>query len=197
MSRAAPPDPKRLWQGQPAESNDMTLESLLEQAQIASSRVRRQFALPLILTLIATVFGTMRFVHSSSVWLWVLILAVLWAYLIRKAHTAYRVHRWVRPGDQDAEVALRDSLSFYRRELDREYQQAAQRFQPRAILATAVLLVGAIVGIGVARGGSLVNVTPILLILATWTVLAFYARRYETRRIRREIEELDRFEADT
>lgn len=196
MSRESGPDLKRLWKEQPEEKNPMTLELLLDQARTVGARTRKQLALQFFLTLAVTIFGTIRFLDSSSFWLWVLIAVVLWVWTIRKAHAAYGIHQWTRPGDREVELALRDSIAFYRAELEREYRQAFYRLRPGVIVGTLAVAVVAVAAIVLAGGGSLVNLVPMLLFVAVWIAAAFYARQ-EARRIERELEELDRFEEES
>jgi len=190
-------DLKRLWQAQPEEENPMTLELLLQQARSVGARTRKQMLFPFVLTLAATILGTVRFLDSSSFWLWILIATMLWGWTIRKAYAAYRIHRWMRPVDDAAEVALRDSIAFYRLELEREYRQAVQRVRPSVIALTLVLVSVVVTAIVLTGSGTLVNLVPILVLLGAWIGASFYRRRHETRRVERELAELDRFEEET
>ena len=199
MTNVPESDPLALWQSQTVDRDDVRLETLLEQAQGIAARVRRQVLPTLAAALVTTVLGVLRFrggfPSTLSAVLWTAILILMWSWPIRKIWTAYRIHRWVWPDAGGAEVALTESIRFYRAQLERELARVEQGYRPRRVVGVALLLLASVAVLGFLRAGSFVNIMPVIVLVAAWTGLSFYARRHEVRRIRQELDDLDRFES--
>lgn len=191
-------DPKAIWQNQPTEIDDMSLQRLLEQAQKLAARSRRGLVRPLVSALIGTALGVFimisRPLPASAVLIWIVVLTLLWFPTGRRIYAAYQVHRWVWPGQLRTGVAVNTSLDFYRAELDRQHRAYARMVRPWLLVVVGLGFGLPIVMWAVNRGSSLQRIAPFVFILAAWVVVSWYARDNEARRIEREIRELDEFE---
>jgi hypothetical protein len=189
-------DTRKLWQEQPTEIPEMTLEKIEQKTQELRAKTRRELtksiAGPVIVAAIC-VFG-LRFpdiaVRAA------LMVAIAWSIA---GQYFFRREMWsaMPPGD----AALSTSLQSYRKEVERR-----RSLFGRAILwlfGPAVLAIGVLIAILVKLGtgprglpleGALRNMAPFLILIVVWVVSFFAIRMRQQRELQREIAELEAIE---
>ena len=181
------PDFKSIWRDQPTESLAMPV------AEIRARAERFQFKGRLVLTinyvnaaLIAAAFGW-GVVNARNGFL-----GAGCAFMVLFALVFAGWNRQRRPGRMPTpESSGRAIVDFHRRELER----AKIRFKTLALLVLPALLGVVLIAAGAYASrpgsGALKSLAPIALLLAAWIAIAWFRRRQSSRKLQRQIDELD------
>jgi Flp pilus assembly protein TadB len=187
-------DLKAIWKSQTVENmtmSIMSIEELRSRARKSRTRGRRDLIARWIFAAAASIFCAFAVWSARSVATRViagLVLAMLLIQAVRGLYSFVRGPAGIEPNDERSSF-----LDFYRRELERQQQLARQ---PVWQAAAALLIIGWLMRSGMVRVNSMRPVLIITLIAAAGLVIMLSMKKFDARRIQKEIDALDQFEAD-
>ena len=182
-------DPKKLWQDQPMEAIQMSLQLLRRRAQELQTKSRlAALAWMAIALVLAIVFaaGLVRTQNLlSRIGLGVL---SLWA-----LYGVYQVYRRMWPASIAADAAWSTSLDFYRKELERRRDYVRDIWRLSVLWLFFIGLALLILPMLIATRSNprlLLNAIPFFVLLLVWFVTFFFIRKRDQRNLQAEIDEL-------
>jgi hypothetical protein len=182
-------DPKTIWQSQPRELSEMTLEGIRQKAWELQRKTRRELFGNISTALIAVVIsvGGIARVHDPGLRA-VFALALVWALAGQ-----YVIQRGMWSATTPGDAGLCTGVEYYRRELNRRsylFRRVLQwSFGPVVLSVCALILT--LAGIAKIQGISLQRILPFCTLFAFWIVAVFVIRSRARRELRREIGELN------
>lgn len=186
-------DPLNIWQNQPTEPPQMTLEEIRHAKTKALRAKSRRNALAHLV--IAAFFAVMFVNGHDAIERTILGLAIVWALAVQLP--AMRRAWSQRPAGDAGSVT---SVEFYRKELEYRINQIRKpwpSFVGPVLLGCGGLLVPAIKAVIRLRQPALaINAAPFLVLLALWVVLYYRIVRQEIRQLQLEIAELNALERE-
>jgi lipopolysaccharide export LptBFGC system permease protein LptF len=182
-------DPKKLWQDQPMEAIQMSLQSLRRRAQELQTKSRLAalalMAIGLVLAIVFAVSLGRSQNQLSRIGFGVL---SLWA-----LYGVYQVYRRMWPGSIAADAAWSNSLDFYRGELERRRDYVRDIWRLSVLwlffIGLALLILPMLIAMR-ANPRLLLNAVPFLVLLVVWFVAFFFIRKRDQRNLQAEIDEL-------
>jgi len=187
---SSPSDLKAIWQNHTMENSTMTIMSIDElrlRARKSRSRERRDLVARWIFAAAASIFCAIAMWNTRSGATRVIAGLVLAMLLIQAVRG---LHSFVHGSESSDERSA--FLDFYRSELQRQQQFAKQ---PLWQVAAVLLIIGWLMRSGMVRVNSMRPVLIVTLIAAAGVVIMLSVKKFEARRIQKEIDALDQFEA--
>jgi hypothetical protein len=185
-----PEDPKQIWQNQPTEAMQMSLEEIRRKAHQFHNKARLK-ALTAIVIGIA-LCGVFAATVAKPQYL---VLRIGWGILsIWALYGAYQAYKWIWPSSLAPEATVGTSLDFYRRELERRRDYVRHIWRRSGLWGcfTGLALVVAPALMGALRAPRLlVNAVPLFVLLTTWFVVFSSIRKRERTNLQREIDALN------
>jgi hypothetical protein len=185
-----PEDPKQIWQNQPTEAMQMSLEEIRRKAHQFHNKARLK-ALTAIVIGIA-LCGVFAATAAKPQYL---VLRIGWGILsIWALYGAYQAYKWIWPSSLAPEATVGTSLDFYRRELERRRDYVRHIWRRSGLWGcfTGLALVVAPALMGALRAPRLlVNAVPLFVLLTTWFVVFSSIRKRERTNLQREIDALN------
>jgi len=182
-------DPQKVWQDQPMEAIQMSLQLLRRRAQELQTKSRLAalawMAIGLVLAIVFAA-GLVRTQNLlSRIGLGVL---SIWA-----LYGVYQVYRRMWPANIAADAAWSTSLDFYRKELERRRDYVRDIWRLSVLwlffIGLALLILPMLIGTR-ANPRLLLNAIPFFVLLLVWFVAFFFIRKRDRRNLQAEIDEL-------
>jgi hypothetical protein len=189
------PDPQNIWQEQPREAMQMSLNEIRRRARELQTKGRLAAlgwtAIGLVLA------GAFQYgfalTHDLALRLGLGALSV-WA-----LYGAYQAYRWMWPASLAADATLATSLDFYRKELERRRDYIRNIWRLSVLwlffIGLAALILPMVIGTH-ANPRLLLNAIPLFTLLVVWFVAFFYIRKRDQGNLQREIDELGALESE-
>ena len=186
-------DPMKIWQNQPTEAFKMSAEDLRRRAQQRQRKSYFHFIFMIAIGLGLSAFFTWSFLRASN-GVPRIGLGILSAWGL---YSVWLAVRWLRPDRLRPDTTIEDSVKFYRNELQRQLDYNVHVWRrtglPFCLLGLAMIVLPELLR-ALAAPKLLMNVAPVLVILAAWLVLFFPTWKKKRRRLQQEIKELTEFE---
>jgi hypothetical protein len=182
------PDPQKIWQDQPKEQIQMSLDEIRRKAHALQNKGRLASLAGVVISLGLAVFFEIGVARAHGL-MPRMGLGVLTLWGLYGAYQAYRL--W--PGSLAADATLSTSLVSYRRELERRRDQVrnAWRMPFLWLLFAGIAFLIAPALIGMHRNPRLlVNAIPFFVLLFAWLIAFINIRKRDLRNLAREIDEL-------
>jgi hypothetical protein len=185
-----PEDPKQIWQNQPTEAMQMSLEEIRRKAHQFHNKARLK-ALTAIVIGIA-LCGVFAATVAKPQYL---VLRIGWGILsIWALYGAYQAYKWIWPSSLAPDATVGTSLDFYRRELERRRDYVRHIWRRSGLwgcfTGLALVVVPALMG-ALRAPRLLVNAVPLFVLLTTWFVVFSSIRKRERTNLQREIDALN------
>jgi lipopolysaccharide export LptBFGC system permease protein LptF len=183
-----PDTPKAVWRNQPEEKFEMNLQYLNRRTQELRSGTRSEILTSIAAAVFFVAVLAWRFalaqdrlqqVGLSIVIAWVLV-----------SLCRFRDRIWSQ-SPQPMDHVSETGLKYYRKELEqrRDHLRNIWLWHGPVFLACLIFL-ATFVGKGFPNSERLLNVLPLVILLALWTVWGFMRRRRQANQIQQEIDEL-------
>ncbi len=188
-------DPQNIWQSQLTEAFKMSADQLRLKTQQHQRKARFAAVYSIILGFILSVFFAWGCARGHEV-IPRMGMGVLSLWSI---YFAYQTYRWIWPRQLARDGTLDTTLQSYRSELEkrRDYVRHIWR---RAGLTFCFLGLAMVIVPGLIKSFDeprlLVNMAPVLVLLAIWCAIFFPRRKRTQRKLQQEIEQLSVLEAD-
>jgi hypothetical protein len=193
MHHEPPEGARTVWQGQPADSPDITLERLRERARELRIKTRKESLGNSALALITIGVSIHGLIHTRDRG-WHIELGFLATWALAGWYIS---HQGSWPERLPARFALRDGLSFYRRELKRRRDLFRRFFGWSFIPACLALISWILIMSGLARHLHLsVNFVPLCTLLGLWIAGILVLRFRTGSELKRELDELAALERE-
>ena len=185
-------DPRAIWQNQPTEVSEVTLEKIRQKVRDLRAKTRRQLLGNLSLLLVVGFFYVFDVKQSLGMQP-LFLLAIAWSlaglYFLNRGMWSMAM-----PGD----AALSTGLEFYRREVER------QRYLFRRVLMWSFGPVLLAIGAFIAALSKVItkdwkifpNAMPFMTLVVIWIAAYFVIRKRERHILQREIDELKTIEKE-
>jgi hypothetical protein len=184
------PDPQKIWQEQPTEAIEMSLEEIRRKAHQFHARSRWKALMAIVIGIVLG--GVFAAVSAKAQYL---VLRIGWGILsLWGLYAAWKAYKWVWPSNLAEDAALSTSLEFYRNELERRRDYTRHIWRNSALWLCFVglaFLVLPVLGMAVKNPRLLLNAIPFFVLLAAWFVAFVFLRRRDQRMLQREIDELE------
>lgn len=184
-------DPKRIWQGQPAGSSQITSEKIRLKMRELHAKTRKQVLGSVVAPVAAVffyVFDAKEFPSLGYVLQPLTICALLWSFA-----GLFFLNRGMWPLELPPDAGLTTGLDFCRREIERRRLLLRRvlfwSFGPVLLCLASVIL--ALVLAGTRDRSLFPNGLPFLALVAAWIVGYFVVRLREQRELQREANELN------
>jgi hypothetical protein len=183
---------KTIWQNQPMEPSQMTLEELQKKARELRTKTRRELCANIAIALLVFAISGLGILHTHSLGVRLVFgLAIAWALAGQ-----YFLHRGMWFATRPAGAALSSGLEFYRRQLEQRlsiFHRVLQwSFGPVVLSITTLILV--LAGIARNQNQSAEKVIPFCTAFVLWIVVLFVLRSRSHRQLRQEIHELNKLD---
>ena len=183
---------KGIWQNQPMEALQMTIEDLQKKVRDVRAKTRRELSGSAIIALIVFAVAYFGIQHSHSLGVRLVFgLAIAWALAGQ-----YLLHQGMWSAAVPRDAALRSGLESYRRQLEQRlsvFRRVLQwSFGPIVLSIATLILV--LVGIAENQSRSVEKVIPFCAAFVIWIVAFFVLRSRSQRKLRQEIDELNAIE---
>lgn len=182
-------DPQKIWQDQPMEPIEMSLDEIRRRMRKFQNKGRlavvAQFAIGIVLLVFFTLTFTRIHAVVSRIGLGVLILWIV--------YSIYATYKGIWPAKWVDEAPLSTSVQFYRRELEKKRDFNRQIWRrsglPFCFVGMAlVILPGLIQALAAPR--LLLKTVPFFTLLAIWFVAFHFTRKRRLQKLQSEIDEL-------
>ena len=187
-------DPKSIWKNQPTPPGAMTLEKIRENARHLRAKTRRELTANAAMVLVVIAISIPGAIRTNSTGLRIAFaLAVAWSLAGQ-----YFLHRGMWTGAFPADAALRTSLEFYRRELQRSghlFRRVLEWSFGPVVLSICAFIVE-LAGIALPRG-LLARMIPFCALFLMWIVAFFLLRSRQRGKLRRAMDELSALEKES
>ena len=186
-------DPKKIWQDQPMESIEISLDEIRRKAQKFQTKSR----LKVLAGMVIGLFLFVLFAHMSAE-VPDVVPRIGWGMLsLWGLYCAYQTYKWIWPRKPAEDTTLSTSLDFYRSELERrrDYERNIWRRSGLTFcfLGLALALIPELIP-ALQTPRLLLKAAPFFTLLAIWFVLFFYVRKRNRLKLQREIDELTALE---
>lgn len=188
-------NPKSIWQNQPTERFNMTLEMIQQRVRESESKRRKGLlgSIVIVLEVLAVSgFGILRAQNDGLRLLFAL--AIAWA----MAGQAF-LHKGMWPGiGMGRDATLDTGMEFYRQELERHRSLFRRGLQWS--FGPVVLSIIALIAVLFELGGNhlsrplVISIMPFTALFVVWVFAFFVLRSRQHRKLRRELAELDHAE---
>lgn len=189
-------DPRNIWQDQPTEAFQMSANELRRKAQQRERKARFEALFSIVVGLILFVFFALACARTRGV-----IprtgfgLISLWC-----LYFAYQGYKWIWPRPQAPEGTLNVTLESYRIELEKRRDYGRHIWRRAGLtfcfLGLGILIVPELIK-SLHNPRLLLNMAPVLVLLAIWSAIFFPMRKRNQRKLQREIDELRAFETES
>jgi len=185
-----PNDPKQIWQNQPTEAMQMSLEELRRKAHSFHAKGRLK-----ALTAIVIGIALSGAFAATSAETQYMVVRIGWGVLsFWGLYGAYQAYRWIWPSSLAAGATLGTSLDFYRKELEnrRDYIRHIWRRSGLwlCFVGLALVLLPALIA-ALKTPLLLLNAVPFFVLLTAWFIVFFSIRKRDRRNLQRDIDELN------
>jgi hypothetical protein len=183
------PEPQKIWQEQPMEAIQMSLDEIRRKARELQTKGRFASFAWITIGLILTIAFAVGFVRAHDL-LPRIGFGVLGTWGL---YGAWQAYRWMWPGILEAGATYGASLDFYGGQLERrrDYVRDIWRMPVLWLFFVGLALVIAPALIGTYKNPRLLlNAVPFFVLLLIWFIAFFYIRRRDWRSLQREIDEL-------
>ncbi len=185
-----PNDPKQIWQNQPTEAMQMSLEEIRGKAHRFYARGRWKALTAIVIGVVLCGVFAGAFAKAQY-----LVLRIGWGILsLWGLYGAYLAHEWIWPGNLAEDATLGASLDFYRRELEnrRDYVRHIWRRSGLwlCFIGLALVVLPALIA-ALKTPRLLLNAVLFFVLLSVWFVSFFSIRKRDRRNLQREIDELN------
>jgi hypothetical protein len=188
-------DPQNVWQNQPTEPFKMSTNEIRGKVQQRQKKARLEALFSITTGLMICFFFAWTFARSHGV----LPRLGLGLLSLCGLNFAYQAYRWIWPGRLRPDATVSTSLKFYRSELERR-RDYGMHIWVRGGLTFCLLGLAMIVLPEVIRSlrsaRLLLNVLPVLVMLAIWFAIFLPTRKRKLRKLQQEIDELRGFERE-
>ena len=183
-------DPKQIWQDQPTEAMQMSLEELRRKAHNFHANGRLK-----ALTAIVIGIALSGAFAATSAKAQYLLLRIGWGVLsFWGLYGAYQAYKWIWPSNLAADAAVGTSLDFYRKELERRRDYGRHIWHRSGLWLSFVGLAFVVLPALIAALKTprlLLNAIPFFVLLAGWIVAFVHIRKREQQNLQSEIDELN------
>jgi uncharacterized membrane protein YfcA len=183
-------DPKQIWQNQPTEAMQMSLEEIRRKAHQFHNKARLK-----ALTAIVIGIALCGVFAGTSAKAQYMLLRIGWGVLsLWGIYGAYQAYKWIWPSGLAEDATLGTSLDFYRRELERRRDYGRHIWRRSGLwlcfVGLAFVVLPALIA-ALKAPGLLLNAIPFFVLLAGWFVVFFTIRKRERTNLQREIDALN------
>jgi hypothetical protein len=183
---------KGIWQNQPMEASQMTIEGLQKKARALRAKTRRELGASIAMALIVFAIAGFGILHTHSLGVRLVFgLAIAWALAGQ-----YLLHRGMWSATAPGDAARSSGLEFYRQQVEQRFSVFRRvlqwSFGPVVLSIATLILV--LVGIAENQSRSVEKVIPFCTCFAIWIVVFFVLRSRSQRKLRQEIDELNDIE---
>ncbi len=187
-------DTRKIWQNQPTERYEMTLEKIREKARELHAKTRKQFlgilAGPLVVAFFYA-FGVKQFPSLGRVLQPLFAFALVWS-----VAGLYFLNRGKWSAGMPGDAGFSAGLEFCRREIERQRDYFRRivlwQFGPVILaIGTFILALAMVAGRKV-----LLNAIPFMTLVVLWIAAYFVIRARQQRGLQREIDELNGIERE-
>jgi hypothetical protein len=185
-----PNDPKQIWQNQPTEAMQMSLEEIRRKAHQFHAKGRWKALTAIVggLVLCGVFAGTSAKAQYT-------VLRIGWAVLsLWGLYGAYQAYKWIWPSNLAEDATVVTSLDFYRRELERRRDYVLHIWRRSGLwlcfVGLALVILPALIA-ALKTPRLLLNAVPFFVLLTVWFVSFFSIRKRDRRNLQREIDELN------
>ncbi len=189
-------DPRNIWKNQPTEGFKMSVDELHRKAQQRQKKARFEALFSIIIGLMLFVLFACAFVRRPQE----MVPRIGWGLMsLWCLYFAYQAYKWIWPRRLAPNGTLNTTLHSYRSELEkrRDYGRHIWR---RAGLTFCFLGLAMIILPELIKSLNdlrlLLNVAPVLLLLALWFATFVFVRRRKQGKLQQEIEELRALETE-
>lgn len=183
-------DPKQIWQHQPTEPTEMTLEKIKQKVRELNTKTRQDLIKAIAAPVIVAVISCLAFAQMHDpVQRWTLAVAFAWSLAGQRA-----LHRGMRLATLPGDAAMTAALEYYRREVERR-----RALYSRTLLwsfGPIVLALGAFCVPFATNPKVLPNALPFMTLVVVWMAAYFVLRMRIQKELQREIDELKGIERD-
>jgi hypothetical protein len=180
---------KEIWQNQPMEASQMTLEALQKKARELRAKTRRELSASIATVLIVFAIAGFGILHTHSLGVRLVFgLAIAWALAGQ-----YPLHKGMWSATPPGDAALSSGLEFYRQQVEQRlsvFRRVLQWSFGPVVLSIATLIL-VLVGIAENQSRSVEKVIPFCTVFSIWIVAFFMLRSRSQRELRQEIDELN------
>jgi uncharacterized integral membrane protein len=189
-------DPRKIWQGQPKETTQMSLDEIHRKVQ----RLQKSGRIGAIAGIVLGVAMSVVFAITC----WKVPYAVTrtgWATLsVWCLYFAFQAYKLTWPGSLAPDANWSTSVEFYRRELERKRDYTRHIWIRSGLwlcfLGLALIVVAPMV-LFIRTPRLLLNAVPFFALLAIWLVSFFAIRKRSQAKLQLEIDELSRLSTDS
>ena len=183
-------DPKQIWQNQPTEAMQMSLEEIRRKAHQFHNKARLK-----ALTAIVIGIALCGVFAGTSAKAQYMLLRIGWGVLsLWGIYGAYQAYKWIWPSGLAEDATLGTSLDFYRRELERRRDYGRHIWRRSGLwlcfVGLAFVVLPALIA-ALKAPRLLLNAVPFFVLLAGWIVAFVYIRKRERTNLQREIDALN------
>jgi hypothetical protein len=183
-------DPKQIWQNQPTEAMQMSLEEIRRKAHQFHNKARLK-----ALTAIVIGIALCGVFAGTSAKAQYMLLRIGWGVLsLWGIYGAYQAYKWIWPSGLAEDATLGTSLDFYRRELERRRDYGRHIWRRSGLwlcfVGLAFVVLPALIA-ALKAPRLLLNAIPFFVLLAGWFVVFFTIRKRERTNLQREIDALN------
>jgi hypothetical protein len=183
-------DPKQIWQNQPTEAMQMSLEEIRRKAHQFHNKARLKALTGIVIGIaLCGVFA------GTSAKAQYMLLRIGWGVLsLWGIYGAYQAYKWIWPSGLAEDATLGTSRDFYRRELERRRDYGRHIWRRSGLwlcfVGLAFVVLPALIA-ALKAPGLLLNAIPFFVLLAGWFVVFFTIRKRERTNLQREIDALN------
>jgi hypothetical protein len=183
-------DPKQIWQNQPTEAMQMSLEEIRRKAHQFHNKARLK-----ALTAIVIGIALCGVFAGTSAKAQYMLLRIGWGVLsLWGIYGAYQAYKWIWPSGLAEDATLGTSRDFYRRELERRRDYGRYIWRRSGLwlcfVGLAFVVLPALIA-ALKAPRLLLNAVPFFVLLAGWIVAFVYIRKRERTNLQREIDALN------
>jgi hypothetical protein len=183
---------KGIWQNQPMEASQMTLEALQKKARQLRAKTRRELCGSISTALIVSAIAGFGILHTHSLGVRLVFgLAIAWVLAGQ-----YPLHRGMWPATPLGDATLSSGLEFYRQQVEQRLSvfRRVLRWSFGPVVLSIATLILVLAGVAINRSQSIERVIPFCTAFAIWIVGFFVFRSRGQRELRQEIDELNKIE---
>jgi muconolactone delta-isomerase len=184
------PDPKKIWQEQPTEAIEMSLEEIRRKAHQFQAKGRWKALIAIVIGI--ALCGVFAVTSAKAQYL---VLRIGWGVLsLYGLFSAYQAYKWIWPSSLAADATVGTSLEFYRRELERRRDYVRHIWRRSGVwwcfVGLALIILPAMMA-SLKNPKLLLNAVPFFVLLSVWFVAFFSIRKRQRQKLQREIDELN------